>query len=84
LEPAALGVPVITGPYLANTREIAQLLLESGGVLEVADGAGLAAVVRRLFADSTEREAVGASGRRVVDANRGSVERVLELVEPIL
>jgi len=27
---------------------------------------------------------VGACGRRVVDANRGSVARVLELVEPIL
>jgi 3-deoxy-D-manno-octulosonic-acid transferase len=50
----------------------------------VADGAGLATVLRRLFADSMEREAVGASGRRVVDANRGSVARVLELVEPML
>ena len=46
--------------------------------------AGLAAVVRRLFADSTERQHVGASARRVVDANRGSVARVLELVEPAL
>jgi len=84
LEPAALGVPVITGPYQANTKEIAQLLLQSGGALEVADVAGLAAVVRRLFADSAERQRVGASGRGVVDANRGSVARVLELVEPIL
>jgi 3-deoxy-D-manno-octulosonic-acid transferase len=84
LEPAALGVPVITGPHQANTKEIAQLLLQSGGALEVADAAGLAAVVRRLFGDSTERQRVGACGRRVVDANRGSVARVLELVEPIL
>jgi 3-deoxy-D-manno-octulosonic-acid transferase len=84
LELAALGVPVITGPYQANTKEIAQLLLQSGGALEVADAAGLAAVVRRLLTDSTERQRVGASGRRVVDANRGSVARVLELVEPVL
>jgi 3-deoxy-D-manno-octulosonic-acid transferase len=84
LEPAALGVPVITGPYQANTQEIAQLLLQSGGAVEVADAAGLAAVLRRLLADSAERRRVGASGRRVVDANRGSVARVLELVEPML
>jgi hypothetical protein len=41
-------------------------------------------VVRRWFADSSERQRVGGCGRRVVDANRGSVARVLELVEPIL
>ena len=81
LEPAALGVPVITGPYQANSKEVAQSLLQSGGALEVADAAGLAAVVKRLFADSTERQRVGASGRAVVDANRGSAARVLELVE---
>ena len=84
VEPAALGVPVITGPYQSNGKEVAQLLLQSGGALEVADTAGLAAVVRRLLADSTERQRVGASGRRVVDANRGSVARVLELVEQSL
>jgi 3-deoxy-D-manno-octulosonic-acid transferase len=84
LEPAALGVPVITGPFQANTKEIAQLLLQSGGAVEVADAAGLAVVVRRLFADSSERQRAGASGRGVVDANRGSVARVLELVEPNL
>jgi 3-deoxy-D-manno-octulosonic-acid transferase len=81
LEPAALGVPVITGPYQANSKEVAQSLLQSGGALEVADAAGLAAVVKRLFADSSERQRVGASGRGVVDANRGSAARVLELVE---
>jgi 3-deoxy-D-manno-octulosonic-acid transferase len=84
LEPAALGLPVITGPFQANTKEIAQLLLHSGGALEVADAAGLGAVVRRLFADPSERQRVGASGRGVVEANRGSVARVLELVEPSL
>jgi 3-deoxy-D-manno-octulosonic-acid transferase len=84
VEPAALGVPVVTGPYQSNGKEVAQLLLQSGGALEAADTAGLAAVVRRLLADSTERQRVGASGRRVVDANRGSVARVLELVEQSL
>jgi 3-deoxy-D-manno-octulosonic-acid transferase len=81
LEPAALGVPVITGPYQANSKDVAQSLLQSGGALEVADAAGLAAVVKRLFDDSTERQRMGASGRGVVDANRGSAARVLELVE---
>jgi 3-deoxy-D-manno-octulosonic-acid transferase len=84
LEPAALGLPVITGPHQANTKEIAQLLLQSGGALEVTDAPGLAAALRRLFADPAERQRVGMRARQVVDANRGSVARVLELVEPVL
>ena len=74
------GVVSVPDAETLNT-EVAQLLLQSGGALEVADAAGLAAVVRRLLADSTERQRMGASGRVVIDANRGSAVRVLELVE---
>ena len=84
LEPAALGVPVITGPYQSNGKEIAQLLLQEGAVLEVADGPELTAVLKALFADPERRRRMGSSGRRAVEANRGSVARLLELVEPIL
>ncbi len=84
LEPAALGVPVITGPYQSNGKEIAQLLLQAGAALKVADGAELGAVLKQLFADPERRRRMGSRGRRVVEANRGGVTRLLELVEPIL
>ncbi len=84
LEPAALGVPVITGPYQSSGKEIARLLLQEGAALQVADAAELAAVLRQLFADPARRAAVGDSGRRVVDANRGSVARLFELIAPLL
>ena len=84
LEPAARGVPVITGPYQANGREIAQRLFEQGGAVQVADAGELADALQRLFADPQRRLEVGASARRVVDANRGSVERLLEVIEPFL
>ena len=84
LEPAALGVPVITGPYTANGPEIARLLIEEGGALEVADGAALGAVVARLLADPALRERMGECARRFVEAHRGSLGRLLELIEPLL
>ncbi len=84
LEPAALGVPVITGPYNANSREIARLLVETGGAMEVADAAGLSAALRRLFADPALRQRMGARGREFVEAHRGSVERLIELIDPLL
>lgn len=80
LEPAALGVPVLSGPSDFNGREIANLLWREGGLIRVQDGAELAAAVIALCADGTQREAVGAAARRVVAANRGSVARLLELL----
>ena len=84
LEPAALGVPVITGPFNANSKDVARLLLQSGGAVEVADAKGLAVQLRRLFADPGERQRTGARAREIVERHRGSVARLLELIEPLL
>ncbi len=84
LEPAALGLPVLTGPFTANGREIAQLLLTQGAALQVTDARGLADAVRRLLADPEERRRMGAIGRQIVESNRGSVARLLALIEPLL
>lgn len=84
LEPAALGVPVITGPYTGNGPEIAQRLIECGGALEVADVNSLGAAVARLLADPALRERMGERGRGFVEAHRGSLARLLVLIEPLL
>jgi 3-deoxy-D-manno-octulosonic-acid transferase len=84
LEAAALGVPVITGPYTQNGPEIARLLIEVGGALEVVDGAALADAAARLLADPALRERMGERGRRFVEAHRGSLARLLALIEPLL
>jgi 3-deoxy-D-manno-octulosonic-acid transferase len=84
LEPAALGVPVITGPHTQNGPEIARLLIEAGGALEVADAGALAAAAARLLADPVLRWRMGESARRCVEAHRGSLAQLLALIEPLL
>jgi 3-deoxy-D-manno-octulosonic-acid transferase len=84
LEPAALGMPVLTGPSYLNSKEIAQLLLARGAALEVKSAADLAAALEQLLADPAERRRIGAIGREIVASNRGSVERLLALIEPLL
>jgi 3-deoxy-D-manno-octulosonic-acid transferase len=84
LEPAALGVPVITGPHTQNGPEIARLLIEAGGALEVADAAALADAAGRLLTDPALRERMGESARRFVETHRGSLARLLALIEPLL
>ena len=84
LEPAALGVPVLTGPSHANGRDIAQLLLARGAALQVADAGELAAALLRLLRDPAQRQRMGDIGRQIIESNRGSVARLLQLIETLL
>ena len=84
LEPAALGVPVITGPYTANSGEIARELMLRGGAVRVADAQTLANVLGQFFADPKMRQRVGACGREFVEAHRGTVARLIDVIDPLL
>jgi len=84
LEPAALGLPVLTGPSHFNGKEIALLLLRRGAALQVAGPEELAAALQRLLGEPAERRRIGAIGKDIVESNRGSVERLLVLIEPSL
>jgi 3-deoxy-D-manno-octulosonic-acid transferase len=75
---------VLTGPSHFNGKEIAQLLLSRGAALQVESAEDLAAVLVRLLDDPKMRERLGAIGKEIVAANRGSVARLLALIEPSL
>jgi 3-deoxy-D-manno-octulosonic-acid transferase len=74
----------LTGPSYSNGTDIARLLLKQGAALQVANAAELAAAVRSLLSDPAARQRMGASGRHIVEANRGSVRRLLALIEPLV
>jgi len=84
LEPAALGLPVLTGPSHFNGKEIALLLLGRGAAVQVANPQELAAALQRLLDEPAERRRIGSIGKDIVESNRGSVERLLALIEPSL
>jgi 3-deoxy-D-manno-octulosonic-acid transferase len=84
LEPAALGVPILTGPNNFNSEEIARLLIARGAAEVVHDAAELGTRLTALLADDAARERMGAAGRASVDSNRGALEKLLALIEPLL
>jgi 3-deoxy-D-manno-octulosonic-acid transferase len=84
LEPASVGRPVLTGPHTFNGEEIAQLLMDAGAGFMVADSGQLAHAVGGLLSDARLRAVMGAAGRAVLDANRGALDRLLRLVDPLL
>ena len=84
LEPAALGVPILTGPDNSNSEEIARLLIARGAAEVVHDATELSTRVSELLGDPAARERMGAAGRASVDSNRGALEKLLALIEPLL
>jgi 3-deoxy-D-manno-octulosonic-acid transferase len=84
LEPASVGRPVLTGPHNFNGEEIAQLLMDAGAAVVVSDAGQLANAVMGLLDDANQRSVMGTAGRAVLDANRGALDRLLRLVDPLL
>ncbi len=84
IEPAALGLPLITGPYVFNFTEVSRLLREAGAVTETANAAELAAAVLRHLQDANLRHATGERGRRLVEQNRGALQKLIELLDDYL
>jgi 3-deoxy-D-manno-octulosonic-acid transferase len=83
LEPAALAVPIVTGPHNFNGQEIHDKLAAAGAVSTVHDASDLAAELERLLGESAARREQGERGFGVVAANRGAVGRVLRLVNAL-
>ena len=81
LEPAAVGVPVLSGPQLFNSPEVARVLRVQGALSVVEDAEALGSELQRLLADPDSRTCRGAAGRAAIEANRGALERVLALIE---
>ena len=84
LEPAALGIASLTGPYNFNAVDIAELLEQAGAVEAVADQTQLARRLIDLLADPVEHRRRGDAGRNTVMRGRGALERLLRLLEPLL
>jgi 3-deoxy-D-manno-octulosonic-acid transferase len=84
LEPASVGRPVLTGPHNFNSEEIVQLLMDAGAAFIVKDTEQLASAISGLLETAELRTVMGAAGKAVLDANRGALDRLLTLVDPLL
>lgn len=81
LEPAAWGLPVLTGPSDFNFREISQLLTEAGALRQIDSAPALAGQLGMLAEDRGERNRRGTQALAVIDANRGALARLLEVID---
>mgnify|MGYP003384118057 FL=1 len=81
IEPAAWGVPVLSGPHLFNFSEVSRLLSEAGGLAVCSSAAELAEQVVALLADAELHRQMSGAALAVTEANRGALDRLTVLLE---
>ncbi|MCK4283932.1 MAG: 3-deoxy-D-manno-octulosonic acid transferase [Candidatus Brocadiae bacterium] len=81
MEPAALGKPVLIGPYTANFGPEMSHLTSAGAALVVRGPRELARQVDRLLSDPALADQMGKAGQRIVRESRGATERALSRLE---
>ena len=84
IEPAAWGVPVLTGPHLFNFTEASQLLLEGKAMAICHNADQLAERCVELFQDAQLRSQIGDAAQRIAETNRGALDKLLALIERTL
>ncbi len=84
LEPARLGCCIAVGPYTGNFIDHVALLRDAGGLVDVADAAGLARFVSTMLDNAEQRRLLGQraaeSIRRYSDLPARSAEALLSLL----
>jgi 3-deoxy-D-manno-octulosonic-acid transferase len=84
LEPAALGLPVIFGPHMFNAQDSADSLIKAGGARQIATANALSDNIAELMNNPQKRAQIGHKAAQIVDRQRGSVKKTLEIVEDVL
>ncbi len=84
LEPAVLGIPIVTGPHNFNGQDIADLFVDLGACRRVEGPDELVTTVSELLSDPAQAARLGSAGQAVLQENRGALERLLVLLEPLL
>ncbi|HEV8541643.1 MAG TPA: 3-deoxy-D-manno-octulosonic acid transferase [Verrucomicrobiae bacterium] len=80
IEPAALGKPILFGPNMQNFASIADAFLKAGGAIQVRDENELEQSFRELLRNPERRQQIGQKGLEVVRANRGSMDRTVDMI----
>jgi 3-deoxy-D-manno-octulosonic-acid transferase len=84
LEPTRFGVPVAVGPSMHNFRDMAERFDRTGAWRRVADAGELAAVWKEWLDEPAAAREQGERALRLLEENRGALDRTLEMLQPVL
>ena len=84
LEPAAIGLPITSGPSLRNFQEVATELENAGGLTIVNSSNELIKTFINFIEQEGRKEESGEASKEVFLKNRGSLEKIRSKLIPAL
>ena len=81
LEPACFGVPTIAGPLTDNFKQVMEIFLEEGAIIQISDPAQLAEEVRDLLRNFVRYQSISSSARRVVRRYKGATTKTVQRIK---
>lgn len=84
LEAAAVGTPIITGPYMYNFAEISEIAVGYGASTIINDTAELAGAIRNYLVNPDLRHDAGEAGKKMVKDNRGALDNTMTMIKESL
>ena len=84
LEPAALSIPILSGPHTFNAPEISEMLEEVGALEGVRTEGDFQTAITSLLKDPALARLAGSAGNEVVAENFGALDKLLNEIDIIL
>ncbi len=82
IEPAVYGKPIVVGPHMENFRAIVRDFEAAGALIRVETLQQMRRAIDDLLDDPDKRHEVGTAASGVVQAGKGAIDRMLDLVIP--
>lgn len=84
IEPASLGKPVLSGPYVHNFNEVYLALAARGGAKQVTSVDDISNTVVELMQKTDVRDAMGNEALAVVEESKGALAKTIAELQPFL
>lgn len=84
IEPAAWGIPILSGPSRYNFQQISDLLMAESALTIVKSHNDLSLEWERLINDKALRLNRGLAAKKVAENNRGSLEKAIRVIDQAL
>ncbi len=84
IEPAAWGVPVLSGPHLFNFTEVASKLGEAGGLKVCETSEQLGEAMTRLLESDEAYQVMAEAAYSIAESNRGALDNLLSSLSALL
>jgi 3-deoxy-D-manno-octulosonic-acid transferase len=81
LEAAAVGTPVLFGPYMANFKEIAEGVLRQDAAIQCHDDDEVVRAMIALYKEAAHRQSLAEKGKAFVRRNQGAITRIFDMLD---